>query len=421
MVAVIGSGISIRRAFLYNENKVKHGVAKCLMAANYPMDLDQMDQNNRLNMLLRTASLNPDVKRNSIHISLNFAPGEQLSDNKLKEIAGEYMQQIGFADQPFLVYRHDDAAHPHIHIATTNIRPDGTCINTYNIGKNQSEAARKSIENKYNLVKAENHRKGLFQLKPVDVNKVIYGQEPTRKAISNVLQSVLLGYKYTSIAELNAVLNQYNISADRGAERSRIYAHQGLVYHVLDAGGKLVGVPVKASSFYNSPGLKFLEKKYLSNDVARQQHKIRLKNTIDLVLLRNPKINMEAFVHKLKLEGIHVAIRQNDKGDVYGLTYVDHRTKCVFNGSVIGKAYSAKGLLEKLQGSALDRIEKVQANISKPVTEEKFVPVPTHQQPEIASENNTDKGLLEGLMEYEYSNQGVPFDWKRKKKKKKKR
>ncbi len=421
MVTVIGSGISIRRTFLYNENKVKQGVAQCLMAANYPIDLEQMEEKHRLNMLLKVATLNPDVKRNSIHISLNFAPGEELSDLQLKKIAGEYMQQIGFGEQPYLVYRHDDAAHPHIHIASTNIRPNGTCINTYNIGKDHSEPARKAIENAFGLIKAEDHKKDLFRLKPVDLNKVIYGKEPTQKAINNVLQSVLLGYKYTSLAELNAVLNLYNISADRGAEKSRIYAHEGLVYHVLDAYGKPAGVPVKASSFYNSPGLKFLEKQYLKNDVARQQHKIRVKNTIDQVLLRNPKSDIEQLVQKLKTEGIHVAVRQNEEGMIYGLTYVDHRTKCVFNGSAIGKAYSAKGMLERLHVSLQKPIGQARKAAPPRLSEGGFARVPNHEQPDIAAENTHEKGLLEDLMDHEFTSQNIPFGWKRKKKKKKKR
>jgi hypothetical protein len=43
----------------------------------------------------------------------------------------------------------------------------------------------------------------------------------------------------------------------------------------------------------------------------------------------------------LQKENIQVVLRQNDKGVIYGITYVDHRTKCVFNGSHLGKRYSA--------------------------------------------------------------------------------
>lgn len=427
MVAVIGSGVSIRRTFLYNENKVKEGVAECLMASAYPMDLEQMDERQRLNMLLKTAALNPDVKRSSIHISLNFAPGEQLSDATLKEIASDYMARIGFKDQPFLLYRHDDAAHPHLHIVTTKIRPDGSRIVTQNIGKNLSEPARKAIENKYGLVKAEQQKEQSFALKPVNASKVIYGEQPTKKAISAVLQSVLQGYKYTSLPELNAVLNQYNITADSGTEGSRIFQHRGLVYHLLDAKGSPVGVPVKASSLYNNPGLKFLEKQYLKNELSRQQHKDRVKNAVDLILLRNPQLSLEQLAQKLKTEGIHLAVRKNAEGFIYGLTYVDHRTKCVFNGSTLGKKYSAKGIGERLPATGIP---------VPPAFRQSPLPQPNDQRspstmPDLPSKpagpsvdksgSDNSSSMLENLMQPEHADQHIPYGWRKKKRRRKKR
>ncbi len=41
-------------------------------------------------------------------------------------------------------------------------------------------------------------------------------------------------------------------------------------------------------------------------------------------------------------------IRENAEGRIYGITFVDHRTKCVFNGSDLGKPYSANGIVNRL-------------------------------------------------------------------------
>ena len=116
MVAIIKTGYSIQRSFYYNENKIGQGDAQCIMAANYPKDLTDLNQVQRLNMLLKTAALNENVKRNSVHISLNFDPSEKLNKDQLTQIAGVYMDKIGFKDQPYLVYEHYDAGHPHIHV-----------------------------------------------------------------------------------------------------------------------------------------------------------------------------------------------------------------------------------------------------------------------------------------------------------------
>ncbi|WP_018615229.1 relaxase/mobilization nuclease domain-containing protein [Segetibacter koreensis] len=347
MVAVIKTGHSINRILNYNENKVKEGKAEFISAVNYPIDFEKIAFNQKLNRLLKQASLNENVTRNSVHISLNFDPFEKLSKEQLKEISNRYMEKIGFGEQPYLVYQHNDAGHPHIHIVSLKVRADGSRIDTNNIGRIQSEKARKEIENDYRLVKAEGMKAKPYELKSAYAQKVQYGRSESRRAIVNVLDNVLNTYKYTSLAELNAVLQQYNVLADRGSEGSRVYKNEGLLYRILDEKGNPVGVPIKASSFYNKPTLKYIQERFNPNEAARQNHKARVKNAIDLALLKQPEKSLLTFEKALQKEGIHTFIRQNKEGVIYGVTYVDHKTKCVFNGSDLGKQYSAKGIQER--------------------------------------------------------------------------
>jgi len=348
MVAVIKAGHSMHRIFNYNENKVKEGVAECIGAENFPLNVDEMSLKIKLGYLLKRTELNENVKRNSVHISLNFDPSEtHLSKENLMQIANVYMQKLGFGEQPYLVYQHRDAGHPHIHVVTTNIQPDGKRIDLHHLGIRKSEPARKEIEKMFGLVVADAHaRREAFRLKPIDVKKVQYGRTETKRAITNVLDAVLDNYKYTSLPELNAVLKQYNIMADRGSEESRIFQGGGLVYRILDENGKPIGVPIKASDFYNKPTLKFLEQRYSANNAQRQPFKARIKNEIDK-LFTGKTPTLDELVTRLQRKGVHVSLRQNDAGLIYGITYVDHQTKCIFNGSELGKQYSAKAIQER--------------------------------------------------------------------------
>ena len=121
MVARIKIGNSLSRGFFYNEHKVKEGVAEFILAGNYPISTEKLSEFQRLNVLQKIASLNENAKVNSVHISLNFDPSEQISQELMKEIAGHYMDKIGFGAQPYLVYQHHDAGHPHMHILTTKV------------------------------------------------------------------------------------------------------------------------------------------------------------------------------------------------------------------------------------------------------------------------------------------------------------
>ncbi|MES2329289.1 MAG: relaxase/mobilization nuclease domain-containing protein [Bacteroidota bacterium] len=348
MVAVIHASSSLKNALQYNEQKLHEGVASLIHAANYAKDKEHLGFTDKLSRLTKQAALNENTKVNSVHISLNFDPSEKLSHEKLCEIADAYMQQIGFGDQPYLVYEHLDAAHPHVHIVTTNIEEDGKRISLHNLGKNQSETARKQIEKDFRLVIAEDHKQSLEiyqQLKPVIV-KMNYGHVQTKRAMQSVINHVIKEYSYASLAELNAVLQGYNIVADRGSEDSRVYKSGGLVYRMLNDKKEKVGVPIKASDFFSKPTLKKLEEKFVLSEAKKQQHKQRIKNAIDFALLKK-NMPLEDFIKALQKEQIQVVLRKNEAGIIYGITYVDHKGKSVFNGSTLGKQYSAAAIKQR--------------------------------------------------------------------------
>lgn len=426
MVAITRPGRSIRRAFHYNENKYQEGKATFLSAENYPLPADEISSHQRVNMLLKTAAIKPEVKVNSLHISLNFNPSEQLSDEQMLAVTRAYMDRIGFGQQPYLVYRHHDSGHPHCHIVTTNVCLDGTSISLHYIGKKRSEPARKEVEQIFNLVRAGDQGRKLFTMQPVDAQVIQYGKTETRRAIANVLGKVIGGYKYSSLPELNAVLRLYNIEAYGGQEGSRTRRHDGLLYRILDSEGSPVGVPIKASLFHNKPTLKVLEQRFLANDLARQPHKNKLKTTIDLALLQNGG-SFEGWLQALKAEGVRTVCRFSKEGQLYGLTYVDMRTRCVFNGSALGKGYSAKAILEKCaatlgqepDGASYHHKTGTGKDLGTSQTASHLQNTHYDQETFQKGRSMEDTAVIELLTRYEYASNAVPYQWRKKKKKKK--
>lgn len=348
MVAKITIPKSIEAALNYNEKKVQKGNAICLHAANYLNEAKDMNFYQKLNGFERLNSLNERATTKTLHVSLNFDPSEKLAENKLLQIASDYMERIGFGNQPYLVYKHEDAGHPHIHIVSTTIKANGSRINTHNIGRNQSEKARKAIEQLYGLVKAERQQQlPKPGIKPVDVEKAFYGKSETKRSISNVVSEVFSQYRFASLPEFNAALKQFNIVADRGKEEGRIYKNRGLVYRILDAKGNKAGVPIKASSISCKPILDNLEKKFTANEAAKESLKPFVKIKLDDCLSQSPS-TMKELTEQLKQKNIYTVLRQNAEGRLFGITFVDNQNKVVFNGSDLGKGYSAAALQSRL-------------------------------------------------------------------------
>jgi hypothetical protein len=414
MVARIIPGKTIRGALHYNENKVVQGEASLIMASGFAGEIEQMNFNQKLNRFKHLLELRPEVRTNTLHISLNFHSTEQLDNFTLQQIANRYMEKIGYGDQPFLVYRHDDAAHMHVHIVTTNITAQGKRIELHN-NAFQSEEARKEIETEFNLVKAESTKiQKEAGIKKVEPGKVKYGKIPTKRAISNILTAVTRDYKFTSLAEFNAILKCFNVVALRGGEDTPMYKHKGLMFSMLDEKGVPIGVPVKASAFYSRPTLKNLEKLFVRNVEKRKQYKAGLKQRIDQVLSAKVKMSRLQFEQELKKQGIEVAFRQNEQGFVFGVTYVDHHSQTVFNGSDLGKAYSAKALTDRFRAASQRTVQE-----NKPSVKPKGQPrTQIHQSPKACVNAEVKTNFLEALLAKTQPEYGTGMPRRRKKRKK---
>lgn len=387
MVPVIDPAESISDVLNYNEQKVQRGEAKVIGVGNFLKSAEQLNFYDKLQRFERLHELNQRVQVPVLHISLNFHPEDNLTeknlqelsllqktsrkitlteeelreialvDERLREIAALYMDRIGFGNQPFIIYQHFDAGHPHIHIVTTVIRENGKRIDTRDIGKKQSVEARKEIDRLYGLRRVEDSQQmKAYEPEPVTALKAAYGKLPTKKAIKDVLRFVLAKYKFTSLTELNAVLRQYNVLADHGKPGSRIFKSGGLVYRVLSEKGKKIGAPVKASDIhfkrtkaakkYMAPTLATLEPRFKQNKIDRQQLIPGIKGRIDWTLGKQPA-SLEQWAQLLMKENIQLISQRNDQGLLYGLTFIDYKTRVVLKGSDIGKEYSANAVRER--------------------------------------------------------------------------
>lgn len=398
MVAKVISGKDIKGALNYNEVKVTGGKAALIHASGFMKDTHALSFYDKLHRFTALHELNERATTNTFHISLNFDPSEQFNSERLSSIASTYMEKVGLGNQPYLVYEHKDAAHPHVHIVTTIIQPNGKRIPTHNFGKLKSEPARKEIEIEFGLIKASSKVKNALDVIPSsEIKKAVYGKSVTRRSISNIVRAVTGSYKYTSLPELNAALRQYNVTADRGTEKSRMFAKKGLVYGLLDEKGKRVGIPVKASSIFGKPTLTFLERQFKLGDISRQRNREPLKKIIDGVLSSANVRTKKDFISALEAKGIVVLFRANAEGRTYGVTFVDNNTRSVFNGSVLGKEYSAAPILAKLN-STEEIVSKSRGSVSKTKPEAE---APAHS-------GNDTTSVIKGLITSEMFDPRMP-------------
>lgn len=330
MVAKFRGGKSLRQILTYNESKVVEGVAVLIGAGRYGKEPGDLTMREKLARLTDLAERNWRTMNNAMHISLSFSPADELDDRKLNLIARDYLECIGLGGQPYLVYRHADTWHPHIHIVTTNINRAGKNIEIYFKCLGKSFKAARALEKSYGLQYACNVPKVSTVGCPAPVE---YGKCELRCGISYVVTEVVSRYRVTSLAELNLVLSQYNVMADRGSETSEMFANGGLLYRATQA-GKRVGKPVKASDIEGKPTLKVLQNLFIRNMELRMRRKEGLKGLLDSILEYAQTVR--GFLFRLKDEHISLSFRFSEDGRLSEVFYIDNSACVVFNGEELG-------------------------------------------------------------------------------------
>ena len=98
------------------------------------------------------AKARPSIHKFVGHISLSFSPEDlaKLDDKKIAEIAKEYMRRMGIKNTQYVIFRHFDQPHPHIHIVYNRVDNDGNGIKG-DISYTKSVAITKALTRQYGL------------------------------------------------------------------------------------------------------------------------------------------------------------------------------------------------------------------------------------------------------------------------------
>jgi len=341
MVAKITIGSSLFGAIKYNADKVNEGKGQLLDTNRVfnngtgRVDIAQVLQDFERWMPKQTRTEKP-----VLHVSLNPHPDDKLTDGDLTAIAHEYMERMGYGDQPYIIVKHEDIDRHHIHIVSVRVNEQGRCIDkSFNFPR--SKRITRDIEKEYGLHPADKKRE-MLTVNPM--HPVNPKEGDIKKQVGNNVKAVFSSYQFQTIGELRALLSLYNITVDEVRGNVRGEDYNGLVYSVIDANGNRIGNPFKSSLFGKSVGYEALQKK-----VAAYKQRIKDKNlteptkkSLEYALKRT--YDKDEFVRLLKEKGIDCVFRYTDEGRLYGATFIDHRTHCVLNGSRMGKAFSANAL-----------------------------------------------------------------------------
>ncbi|SEW25717.1 Relaxase/Mobilisation nuclease domain-containing protein [Chryseobacterium wanjuense] len=338
MIAKIGRGESLYGALSYNHVKVQQENGQVLFTHNM---METPDGNYSVSQLSRSFEpyliANRNTEKPVLHISLNPDPKDQVSDEKYKMMAQQYMREMGYGNQPFVVFKHTDIERTHIHIVSVCVDEDGKKISD-KFEKRRSMKVCRDMEQKYGLIpaigKEEPETRVLFR--PVD-----YTEGNLKSQMASVLRHLPEYYRFQTLGEYNALLSLFNITTEKVEGELHGKPKHGLIYSALDENGKKSGPPFKASLFGIIAGLETLEKHFSKSKESLKDSEAKLLISNAIALAMKSSVGELDFKELLASQGINAVIRRNDAGRVYGMTFIDHNSKTVWNGSRFGKEFSA--------------------------------------------------------------------------------
>lgn len=403
MIAKISATENLGGALGYNFKKVEKGEASILLAAelyqdkegSYTMEEVFVDMEALIPKKCRT-------KKAVFHCSLNPHPDEKLSDETLIKIAKEYMEALDYGKQPYIVFKHNDIAREHIHIVSLRVDSKGRKINDKFEGR-RSKKITDALEKKYNLIPSSK----VSEKTTTEISKVNIVQGNIKEQVANTVRSAMKHYTFCSLGELNAVLRKYNLAVEEVKTEYRGKRYDGLVYVPTDDKSNKVSMPIHASDIGRGVGYAAVQNKMQK---SKQMVKPLIPSVRRKVLevMRTSPGTEERLRQRLEEQGLCVVIRKNEGGRIYGITFIDDEKGIAFNGSRLGKGYTANKFNEYFSNPEKNPFldESLYGKIDTTFQQQ----MQTIQSDEQESDNLVDE-LIDDMVGESFSSSGND-DWK---------
>ena len=336
MIAKISATENLGGALGYNFKKVEKGEASILLAqglfqnkeGTYTMAEVFADMQAVIPEKCRT-------KKMVFHCSLNPHPDDKISDEQLVQVAREYMEALGYGNQPYIVFKHSDIAREHIHIVSLRVDSRGQKIND-KFEKRRSKKITDALERKFSLIPSSKVTDKAMKETP----KIDTTQRNIKEQMSNVVRMVLKHYRFCSLGELNAILSKYNLAVEEVKTEFRGKKYDGLVYVPTDDKGGKISTPINASDIGRGVGYTAVQNKMQKSKQAIKPLRSIIRNKVLQTMRTSPNTEKE-LRQRLEEQGLRVVIRKNDNGRIYGITFIDDEQGVALNGSRLGKGYAA--------------------------------------------------------------------------------
>ncbi|MEN5308892.1 relaxase/mobilization nuclease domain-containing protein [Chryseobacterium cucumeris] len=303
----------------YNDKKVEKGSGELMLMKNFPSFINEDSSQQQVREYLKSVSNNERVKKPQFHAVVSTKFREHTKE-ELTTIAENFMDELGYGKQPFIVVFHNDTENNHTHIVSTRV----------------SKQTGKKINDSYEKLKAQQALSRVMEK--------LYGLNVQEKI------EKLLGYRYASLKQLELLLerNGFRLSPNRNDEGALDILKNGAWEKTINAAELNFSSQKKDSRAWQLKAILLKYKELHSCKVFRiEDHRAQEGVLPEEKHNENwkPKIEFESELQKKLRDvfGIDVVFHTSDKVKTavdlkpFGYTLIDHKTGSIYKGSEIMK------------------------------------------------------------------------------------
>ncbi|MER3374008.1 MAG: relaxase/mobilization nuclease domain-containing protein [Allomuricauda sp.] len=238
MIAKVIKGKDFYGVLAYNEKKVEQGQGR-VIDANIAHG-NTVDRTKELNLIRQ---LRPRLAKAVCHVSLNLPHTDNLNDREFASLGCDYLKGMGFDDNQYIIYRHTDQEHHHIHIVANRVKLSGDLVDDSRDLYRSKQLVRE-LEKKYNLTQLQdkNLTKGAV-LTQKEVEKAIRTSNPPIKLIlqqhlENVLRESREVAGFIDGLKQRNIFPKFNISKSTGRVTGISFRYGSVIYKGSTLGRK---------------------------------------------------------------------------------------------------------------------------------------------------------------------------------------
>jgi hypothetical protein len=350
---------SCSSAVQYNERKVAEGKAEAVFSSKIADPKKPMETFSEYERGSRRC------EKMSFHASINPAKADNMTQDKVIAFTKELMERLGYGDQPYIIYRHDDIGRVHYHLVSVRVDKEGRKIPDRQEGRRCNEIM-KALEQKYGFTvgladnpEKETKAEGAKPEEPNDLGeakekddgpkKVDYQRfDPARGEYMKQMEELVaqaMKYYFTTTEQFKMLMREFGVEVGHAKVGRQIY----LTFTGIDPKTQHKCTAPIIGKDLDTASLEEVRQHAMDcKKVLRTKEGKRAANLTRVALEHGTsELHTRRILRKFN---IGLKLSKNKGGKIFGVTLIDHQTRCVFKVSElpgISAAEFEKARLEK--------------------------------------------------------------------------